>query len=313
MSSVEGVRTEGAAGVPHTLLQTARAYLALTKPNIIWLLLITTVPAMVLAQRGWPSTWLVFATIFGGSLAAGSANAINQYADRDIDVRMRRTRRRPLPQGLVTPVHALRFGLVLGVLATAWLVVVVNPLSAALGLGAIAFYVLVYTYYLKRHSWQNIVIGGAAGAAPTLIGWTAVTGQLHLTSLESLPPIFLFLIVFWWTPPHFWALSLVLEDDYRAAGIPMLPVVQGRNATKVQILLWAVMTVALTILFAAVADLGLIYFATAAAGGAGFIGYAAWLLRAPGIRGAWGLFKYSTYYLAGLFVAVLVDTLVFAT
>jgi protoheme IX farnesyltransferase len=267
---------------------------------------------MVLAERGWPSTWLVFATVFGGALAAGSANAINQYADRDIDTRMRRTRRRPLPQGLVTPVRAMRFGLVLGAVAAVWMQLAVNTLSAVLAVGAIAFYVFVYTYYLKRHSWQNIVIGGAAGAAPTLIGWTAVTGSLDLTSIESLPPIFLFLIVFWWTPPHFWALSLVLEDDYRAAGIPMLPVVQGRNATKVQILLWSVMTVALTVLFAGVADLAWIYLATAAAGGAVFIAYAVWLLRAPGIRGAWGMFKFSTYYLAGLFVAMLVDTLVLA-
>jgi protoheme IX farnesyltransferase len=299
--------------VGHSTLEMARAYLALTKPNIIWLLLITTVPAMVLAQRGWPSTWLVLATLSGGALAAGSANAINQYADRDIDTRMQRTRRRPLPQGVVTPLHALRFGLVLGVVATVWLWTAVNALSAMLAVGAIAFYVVVYTYFLKRHSWQNIVIGGAAGAAPTLIGWTAVTNSLDLTSLESLPPIFLFLIVFWWTPPHFWALSLVLEDDYRAAGVPMLPVVQGRNATKLQILLWAVMTAALTILFAGVADLGWVYLVSAGAGGAGFIAYAAWLLRAPGIRGAWGMFKYSTYYLAGLFLAIMVDTLATAT
>jgi protoheme IX farnesyltransferase len=158
------------------------------------------------------------------------------------------------------------------------------------------------------------VIGGAAGAAPGLIGWTAVTGSLDVTSPESLTPIFLFLIVFWWTPPHFWALSLVLEEDYRQAGIPMLPVVQGRNATKVQIVLWAVMVVALTILFAVVADpdLGPIYLGIAAVGGGLFIAYSLMLLRAPGIRGAWGLYKYSTYYLAGIFVAMLVDTLVFA-
>src|SRR5205085_5282965 len=158
--------------------------------------------------------------------------------------------------GLVTPVRALVFGILLGVVATVWLVFAVNALSAALALGAIAFYVLVYTYYLKRHTWQNIVIGGAAGAAPTLIGWTAVTGHL-----DSVQPIFLFLIVFWWTPPHFWALALVLEDDYREAGVPMLPVVQGANATKIQILLWAISLVALTILFAGEAHLGALYFA----------------------------------------------------
>ena len=293
--------------MPATFAQTVRAYVALTKPNIIWLLLITTVPAMVLADQGWPETTLVLATLFGGALAAGSANSINQYADRDIDQLMRRTRHRPLPQGMVPPMQAMRFGLALGVLAAVWLVITVNPISAALAVGAIAFYVVIYTYYLKRHTWQNIVIGGAAGAAPTLIGWTAVTG-----ALDSIEPIFLFLIVFWWTPPHFWALSLVLEDDYRDAGVPMLPVVQGKNATKVQIVLWAIMTVALTVLFAGVARLGWVYLGTAAIGGAVFIAYALYLLRAPGIQGAWGLFKYSTYYLAALFVAILTDTLMLA-
>ncbi len=190
--------------------RTIRAYIALTKPNIIWLLLITTVPAMVLAERGWPSTWLVVATLFGGMLAAGSANSMNQYADRDIDVRMRRTSHRPLPLGSVPPRNAAVFGIALGVIAVIWLAVTVNALAAVLSLGAIGFYVLIYTYYLKRHTWQNIVIGGAAGAAPALIGWAAVTGNL-----SSLEPVFMFLIVFWWTPPHFWALALVLEDDYR--------------------------------------------------------------------------------------------------
>ena len=290
--------------MPSTAVSLARAYVALTKPNIIWLLLITTVPAMVLAYGGWPPTTLVVWTLLGGTLAAGSANAINQYVDRDIDVLMRRTRRRPLPSGLVTPQRALWFGLVLGVLAAIWLVVMVNPMSALLAVGAIGFYVVIYTLLLKRSTWQNIVIGGAAGAAPTLIGWTAVTGQL-----DSLAPIFMFLIVFWWTPPHFWALALVLEDDYREAGVPMLPVVQGDQATKVQILLWAVMLTALTVLFAGVSNLGVIYLTTALVGGAIFIAYAAWMLTQPGKRGAWGLFKYSTYYLAALFVAVMVDTL----
>jgi protoheme IX farnesyltransferase len=286
-------------------LQAARAYVALTKPNIIWLLLITTVPAMVLAEGGWPSTWLVVATLLGGGArAAGSANAINQYADRDIDVRMTRTRRRPLPSGLVTPERALWFGLALGVISAVWLVATVNLVSSMLAVGAIGFYVVIYTYYLKRHTWQNIVIGGAAGAAPTLIGWTAVTGHL-----DSLQPIFLFLIVFWWTPPHFWALAIVLEDDYREAGVPMLPVVQGARATKVQIMLWAVMLTALTVLFAGVSTLGAIYLWTAILGGAIFIAYSVWLMWQPGKHGAWGLFKYSTYYLAALFAAVMVDTL----
>jgi protoheme IX farnesyltransferase len=282
-----------------------RAYIALTKPNIIWLLLITTVPAMVLAERGWPSTWLVIATLIGGMLAAGSANSMNQYADRDIDVRMRRTSHRPLPLGSVTPRRAAIFGIAIGALSVVWLTLTVNILSAVLALAAIGFYVGVYTYYLKRHTWQNIVIGGAAGAAPTLIGWTAVTG-----SLDSLQPVFMFLIVFWWTPPHFWALSLVLEDDYRAAGVPMLPVVRGVHETKRQIVLWSVMLVALTVLFAGIADLDAVYWVAAVGGGALFIAFAVLLWRTPGITRAWPLFKYSTYYLALLFAAIMVDQLV---
>ena len=299
------------AAMPSTW-QTVRTYIALMKPNIIWLLLITTMPAMVLGHRfevarneavgAWPSIWLVAATLIGGMLAAGSAGAINQFADRELDSRMARTRRRPLVQGQVAPQRAVVFGVLLGVAASAWLVLTVNVLAAALALGAIAFYVGIYTYWLKRNTWQNIVIGGAAGAAPTLIGWAAVTG-----ALDSVEPLFLFLIVFWWTPPHFWALALVLEDDYRAAGVPMLPVVQGANATKVQILLWAVSLLALTVLFAGVAHLGAIYLVTALVGGGGFVALSARLLRAPGIRGAWGLFKFSTYYLAALFVAIVVD------
>ncbi|MFA7296070.1 MAG: heme o synthase [Dehalococcoidia bacterium] len=290
--------------MPSPLMQTVRGYIALTKPNIIWLLLVTTLPAMVLAQGGWPSTWLVVATLFGGALAAGSANAINQYADRDIDQRMARTRRRPLPRGMVSSAGALWFGLALGVVATVWMVAVVNLLSALLTLGAIGFYVIIYTYILKRRTTQNIVIGGAAGAAPALIGWTAVTGNMW-----SLEPIFMFLIVFWWTPPHFWALAIVLEDDYRAAGVPMLPVVQGKRATKVQIVFWAIMLTALTVLFAGVSGLGPIYLGTALIGGGLFIAAAVWLLRQPGKRGAFAVYKFSTYYLAALFLAVMADTL----
>ena len=284
---------------------TLRIYVALTKPNIIWLLLITTVPAMVVAERGWPSTWLVLATLVGGMLAAGGANAINQFADRDIDVKMQRTQRRPLPRGSVSPRRAALFGIALGVLAGLWLALTVNVVSALLALGALAFYVLVYTYYLKRSTVQNIVIGGAAGAAPPLIGWAAVTGGV------SLEAVFLFLIVFYWTPPHFWALALVLADDYRAAGVPMLPVVRGEVETKRQILLYSVMLVALTVLFAGVADLdGGIYLVAAIAGGAAFLWFAIRLYRTPGIARAMPLFKYSTSYLALLFGAMLVEELV---
>jgi len=288
---------------PATWQQTLRTYIALTKPNILWLLLITTLPAMVVAADEWPSTWLVIATLIGGMLAAGGAGAINQYADRDIDQLMRRTQHRPLPTGHVTPQRALQFGLLLGALSAIWLSLTVNVLSAALAVAAIVFYVLIYTYYLKRRTVQNIVLGGAAGAMPPVIGWAAVTGDITLV------PVLLFFIVFYWTPPHFWALSLILEEDYREAGVPMLPVVRGVGATKHLILLYSVLLVALTILIAGAADLGAFYLAVAAAGGAGFIVLAVMLWREPGITRALPLFKFSTYYLAAVFVAMAVDRL----
>ena len=285
------------------LRETARAYLALTKPRIIWLLLVTTVPAMVLAAEGWPPPGLVAATLAGGALAAAGANAINQVADRDIDELMRRTRRRPLPAGRVEPARALWFGLALGAAAAAWLTLTVNLLAAALALGALGFYVLVYSCYLKRATAQNIVLGGAAGAAPPLIGWAAVTGGIGVEA------VFLFLIVFYWTPPHFWALALVYADDYERAGVPMLPVVRGEGETKRQIVLYALMLAALTLAFTAVAGLSLIYFAAAAAGGAAFVWLAVRLARAPGIEGAMPLFHYSIAYLVLLFGAVAADEL----
>ena len=282
---------------------TARAYLALTKPNIISLLLITTVPAMVVAQRGWPPGWLVAATLAGGMLTAGGASALNQFGDRDIDARMERTRGRPLPSGAVPPRHAAVFGVVLAAAGTLWLALTVNLLAAALAAGAVAFYAVVYTYYLKRWTVHNIVIGGAAGAAPPLIGWVAVTGELGATGL------LLFLIVVTWTPPHFWALALTLTDDYRRAGVPMLPVVRGEAETKRQILLYSWLLVALTIILWAVAQLSFIYLAAALAGGAAFIWLALLLRREPGVRRAMRLFRYSTAYLALLFAAMLTDQL----
>ena len=285
-------------------LATVRAYVALTKPRIIWLLLVTTIPAMVLADGGWPSTWLIVATLIGGMLAAGGANAINQYLERDIDALMHRTRGRPLPTGALEPSQAMTFGLVLGVAAGVWLTITVNLLTAVLAVGAFGFYVLVYTSYLKRSTVQNIVIGGAAGAAPPLIGWAAVTGEIGIEA------VFLFLIVFYWTPPHFWALALVFSDDYRRAGVPMLPVVRGEGETKRQILLYSLMLVALTLAFTAIADLQAIYFATALAGGAIFIWLALRLRRAPGIEGAMTLFHYSIAFLTLLFGAMALDRLV---
>ena len=287
-----------------SVVGTARSYVALTKPNIIWLLLVTTIPAMVVANGGWPSTWLVVATITGGMLAAGGANAINQFAERDIDAQMARTRKRPLVAGTVAPRNAAVFGVVLGVLAAAWLLAMVNTIAALLTVGAILVYVPLYTYYLKRTTVHNVVIGGAAGAAPPLIGWAAVTGGV---SAEAL---LLFLIVFYWTPAHFWALALVFEDQYRAAGVPMMPVVHGVAATKRQILLYSALTVALTLIFWSVAQLGVIYLAVAVLGGGGFIALAVLLHRSEGDAGAMRLFTYSIVYLAVLFVSMALDEIV---
>nr|MBA3779169.1 protoheme IX farnesyltransferase [Chloroflexota bacterium] len=281
-----------------------RAYIALTKPRIIELLLVTTVPAMFLAARGLPRPDLVLWTLLGGALAAGSANAINQYLEQDIDQLMSRTRRRPLPAHQVDPENALLFGLALGVVAFAELALLVNVLSAFLALVAIAFYVVVYTMLLKRNTPQNIVIGGAAGALPPVIGWTAVTGEI------TLPALLLFAIVFYWTPPHFWALSLRLAKDYRAAGVPMLPVVRGIPETTRQIALYSVLMVALSLAFFAVAQMGLIYLVAAAALGAGFLYQAVAMWREGTEQRAVRLYRYSTTYLAGLFAVMILDVAV---
>ena len=233
------------------------AYIALTKPRIIELLLVTTVPAMVLAARGIPSPWLVFWTLVGGTLAAGAANAINCYFDRDIDEVMNRTRRRPLPAHAVPPENAFVFGLVLGVISFGLMTFFVNLVAAFLTLVAMAFYIVVYTLILKRSTPQNIVLGGAAGALPPVIGWAAVTGDI------TLPALLLFAVVFYWTPPHFWALSMRLRKDYAMAGVPMLPVVAGIAETNRQILLYTLLMVALTLAFFAVAHMGLVFLAGA--------------------------------------------------
>jgi heme o synthase len=281
-----------------------KAYLGLTKPKIIRLLLITTVPTMFLAAHGFPSAWRVLATLVGGSLAAGSANAINCWADRDIDVVMHRTAHRPLARNEVEPGHALRFGIVLGVLSALLLSVTVNLLSAGLAVCAILFYVFVYTLGLKRRTSQNIVIGGAAGAFPVLIGWSAVTGTL------GLPAWILFAIVFAWTPPHFWALAMRYREDYARAGVPMLPVVASVHETTLQILFYAVAMLCLTMMLGPVAGLGLIYFVAAAVLGVWFVG-AAWRLhREPGEARAMGVFHTSITYLGLLFLAIAVDAVV---
>jgi heme o synthase len=281
---------------------TVRAYIALTKPRIIELLLVTTVPTMVLAHGGIPSVWLMAAVVIGGTLAAGGANAINMYVDRDIDDVMRRTRHRPLPRHAVDPRSALIFGITLSVLAFGWLTLTVNLLSAVLATSAIAFYVFVYTMWLKRSTPQNIVIGGAAGCVPVLVAWAAVTGEV------GLPALVLFAIVFYWTPPHFWALALRYRSDYAAANVPMLPVVRGEAETARQITLYTIALVAVSLLLLPAAGMGWIYLVAAVGLGAFFI-FRAVRLRVAGGQGraAVKLFRYSISYLTLLFGAVALD------
>jgi heme o synthase len=310
-----GAEAPAAAAGPTSRRAKIGAYVALTKPRIIELLLITTVPAMVLATRDMPSMTLVewlrltFWTLLCGSLAAGSANAINQYLDRDIDLLMSRTRRRPLPAHDVTPEKALVFGIVLGVISIAVMAWMVNLVAAFLTLLAIAFYVIVYTIMLKRTTPQNIVIGGAAGALPPVIGWAAVTGRVEI------PAIILFLLVFYWTPPHFWALALRIRKDYEAARIPMLPVVKGVPETAKQIGIYTIVLVAISLLFYPLGGMGLLYLVAAIVLGGIFL-WRAWVLwqqkaspegaLAQSIR----LYKYSISYLTLLFAAVAVDALI---
>jgi protoheme IX farnesyltransferase len=285
------------------------AYVALTKPRIIELLLVTTLPTMIVAQRGLPSLGLIVATLVGGALAAGGANAVNMYVDRDIDRVMHRTRNRPLVTGAVSPRAALTFAVSLEVLAFVELWQLVNLLSAVLAVSATAFYVFVYTLWLKRRSTQNIVIGGAAGAVPVLVGWAAVTGSL------AWPPVVLFAVIFIWTPPHFWSLAVRYRDDYETAHVPMLPVVASMRRTTREILLYTVLLVAVTLLFSGVAHMGALYTVAAAVLGAVFIGMAGRLWqrarseRATS-RDAMRLFGYSITYLTLLFVAMAGDVLV---
>jgi protoheme IX farnesyltransferase len=291
--------------VSRGVLDRLRSYVALTKPRIIELLLITTVPTMVLAQGGVPSVWLMVAVVVGGTLAAGGANALNQFVDRDIDDLMRRTRNRPLPSHAISPRAALVFGIALSVMSFAWLALLVNLLSALLALSATAFYVFVYTIWLKRSTPNNIVIGGAAGCVPVLVAWASVTGSV------GIPAIVLFAIVFYWTPPHFWALALRYQGDYAAAGVPMLPVVRGEAETARQIVLYSLLLVAVSLLLWPTAGMGLIYVASAVGLGALFLVYAVRLRHdAANGRAAIHLFRYSISYLTLLFAAVALDSLV---
>ena len=279
-------------------------FVALTKPRIIELLLVTTVPTMFVARQGVPSVWLMVATVLGGTLAAGGANAVNMVVDRDIDSLMERTRERPLVTGVMTPRAALVFAVTLEVAAFAWLLATVNLLSAVLAVSATFFYVFVYTLWLKRTSTQNIVIGGAAGAVPVLVGWSAVTNSL------AWAPAVLFLVMFFWTPPHFWALAIKYRDDYAAAGVPMLPAVASLEETASRIILYTVILVALSVVFAPVAGMGGLYLVSALVLGAVFGAFALAVRRDPGERTAMRLFTYSITYITLLFGAITLDVVV---
>jgi protoheme IX farnesyltransferase len=287
-----------------SVLAVARDYLALTKPRIIALLLITTVATMLVADPAGPPIAIVLWTMLGGYLAAGGAGAINHYLDREVDARMARTRRRPLVSGRIEPRHGLLFGIALGVLAFIQLAITVNLLAAALAMAGLLGYVFVYTLWLKPLTPQNIVIGGAAGAVPPLVGWAAATGGL---SVDALYP---FAIVFFWTPPHFWALSLLIKDDYARTGVPMLPVVRGEDETRRQILVYAVVLLAISLLPAIGGLFGAIYLATALLLGGGFFALALRLRARPTKRAALRLYLYSLAYLALLFTAMAADKVV---
>jgi heme o synthase len=290
---------------PHRpLAASLGAYLRLTKPRVIELLLVTAVPPMILAERGVPPLWLILAVIAGGAMAAGGANTINCWIERDRDQLMRRTHERPLPRGEISPSHALLFGIILNAVAFVLLATVVNLLAAALTLSATLFYVFVYTIWLKPRTVQNIVIGGAAGAVPALVGWAAVRNDL------AAPAWILFAVVFAWTPAHFWALALKYRDDYAAAGIPMLPVVRGDVVTVRQIAGYAMITVSLTLALTLTGDVGRFYAIAALALGIAFVVQAFALQRDPSPKRAIRFFAFSNVYLMLVFVAVAVDALI---
>jgi len=281
-----------------------KGFVALTKPRIIELLLITTLPTMIVARRGVPSGWLMLATLAGGALSAGGANATNMFVDRDIDAVMKRTSKRPLVTGAVAPAEALCFAVALEAVAFVVLWQFVNLLSAVLALSAALFYVFVYTIALKRRSSQNIVIGGAAGAVPVLVGWAAVTDRL------AWAPVILFILIVVWTPSHFWALAVKYRDDYAAAGVPMLPAVASFERVARQIIIYSVALVGVSVAFALVAHMGWIFWAVSLPAGAVYILYAV-LLRIGGTpKAAMALFKYSITYVTVIFAAMAVDTLV---
>ncbi|HEY3809877.1 MAG TPA: heme o synthase [Acidimicrobiales bacterium] len=291
--------------VENSLGRRLGGFVALTKPRIIELLLVTTLPTMIVAARGWPAVSLIVATLVGGTLAAGGANAINMFVDRDIDAVMRRTRGRPLVTGVVSPAGALVFAVALEVVAFVELWAAVNLLSAVLAVSAMLFYVFVYTLWLKRTSRQNIVIGGAAGAVPVLVGWAAVRDTVGWA------PVVLFALMFVWTPPHFWALAIRYRDDYRAAHVPMMPVVTTFKRTAAQIFGYSVLVAAVSLVFGWSAGMGPLYWVSASVLGAVFCGLALQLWRQPTEARAMRLFHWSITYVTVLFGAMAADQLIF--
>ena len=288
-----------------SLAEVIKSYYQLTKPRIIPLLLITTAASMWIASDGRVDPFLLLITLLGGTLAAASAQVMNCIYDRDIDYTMTRTRKRPIPSGRVQPSHALIFAIILGVLSFSLLAVFANLLAAVLAMSGIVFYMLIYTHWLKRHTTQNIVIGGAAGSIPPLVGWAAVTGEL------SLVPWLLFTLIFLWTPPHFWALALMIKEDYAEVNVPMLPVIKGEAVTANQIWFysWLVVPCSLLLIYP-VGKLGLVYGAIALYLGYKLL-YKAWQLKQDPTNNqlARGMFKYSIFYMMLLCVAIIIDTL----
>ncbi len=297
-----------AAGVdlarPHSVGATIRAYIRLTKPRVVELLLVTTVPSMVLAKQGWPNTWLVIAVVFGGALAAGGANTINSWIERDRDKLMKRTADRPIPTGLIPATHALIFGIGLNVIAFFAITAAANLLAALLTMTATLFYVFVYTIWLKPRTQQNIVIGGAAGAVPVLVGWAAVTNHVAATAWV------LFAVIFMWTPAHFWALAMKYRDDYAAADFPMLSVLRTPRDTSIQITVYAALTAVVTMLLGVATDVGPVYLVSAAVLGLAFVIRGVQLVHDPNPIRAIKFFSFSNVYLMLVFVAAMTDVFV---
>ena len=281
-----------------------RGYVSLTKPRIMVLLLVTAMTGLFLGEQGVPSLTLVIVVLIGGAFASGGASSLNHYLDRDIDSKMNRTKNRPIPSKQISPVEALLFGIVLNALGFLVFIYWANLLSAILAITGTLFYIFVYTMLLKRNTPQNIVLGGAAGAIPPLVGYAAVTGTVSMSA------IYLFLIIFFWTPPHFWSLALMIKDDYERAGIPMLPVVKGVDQTKRSIFAYTVFLIGLTLGFVWMEGMGWLYFITSLVLGSMFVYYAWALLRRGTERATKRMYLYSLAYLFLLFAAIMLDAIV---